>query len=91
LAGRINRNIATFEGEVTYNRETSDGGKFLLPKLVDYIEQGDAHAATLTVKETLEFAWKSTTGGHHSYGFAKDEETAALMNTDDESLNKVAF
>jgi hypothetical protein len=64
-------------------------GNFLLPKLVDYVEQGDTHAATLTVKETIEFAWKSTTGGHHSYGVAMNEESAAFVNEDDADLIKV--
>jgi ABC-type multidrug transport system ATPase subunit len=90
LSGRVrSSNSCTLEGEVTYNGETEKNGEFLLPKFVDYIEQKDSHAATLTVAETMEFAWKCTTGGHHSYGMAKDDVSANLLNEEDTSLRKV--
>ena len=79
----------TFEGDVTYNGETANTGNFLLPKFIDYIEQKDSHASTLTVAETMEFAWKCTTGGHHSYGTARNEETGILLDKGDEVLRKM--
>lgn len=78
-----------FEGEVTYNGQLASSGAFLLPKFIDYIEQADSHAPTLTVQETLEYAWKMTTGGHHSYGNAKDDKSAALLDEEDAGLMKV--
>lgn len=76
---------------MTYNGETESSGEFLLPKFLDYIEQKDSHASTLTVAETMEFAWKSTTGGHHSYGVKKNEEAGNLLDEGDEILRKVMF
>jgi ABC-type multidrug transport system ATPase subunit len=55
----------------------------------DYIEQGDTHSAVLTVEETLKFAWLCTTGGHHAYGRAKDEESAEFLNKTDEHFAAV--
>lgn len=90
LSGRVkSAGKCTFEGDVTYNGETAEKGKFLLPKFVDYIEQKDSHASTLTVAETMEFAWKSTTGGHHSYGMARSKETGNVLDEGDEILRKV--
>ena len=90
LCGRIKSSgKCTLVGDVTYNGEVASKGKFLLAKFLDYIEQKDSHASTLTVAETMEFAWKSTTGGHHSYGMAKDEETGNVLDEGDEILRKV--
>ncbi len=85
LAGRL-RGLggAKISGEVYYDGDNIKSGKFLLGKVSDYIEQGDTHNAVLTVEETLKFAWLCTTGGHHAYGSAKDEEAAIIMNKDDE-------
>jgi ABC-type multidrug transport system ATPase subunit len=92
LCGRVRTSgKCTFEGIVTYNGETESTGKFLLPKFLDYIEQKDSHASTLTVAETMEFAWRSTTGGHHSYGIKKNEEAGNLLDEGDEILRKVSF
>lgn len=74
---------------MTYNGDTEAKKTFLLPKFLDYIEQKDSHASTLTVAETMEFAWKSTTGGHHSYGIKKSEEAGNLLDEGDEILRKV--
>lgn len=80
---------ATLEGTFLYNDEDSKSGKFLVPKLVDYIEQGDHHAATLTVEDTLKYAWLSTTGGHHSYAQAVHEDAAKELNEEDEHFTHV--
>ncbi len=79
------------EGEVLYNGEVASEERFSVPKIIDYIDQDDVHAPTLTVFETLEFAFRCTTGGHHSYALAKDEESAEILNTGDEQLNKVVI
>ena len=87
---RIGGPSLKFDGQIFYNEEdikTTD--KFLLPKVAEYIEQNDTHAPTLTVLETLAFAWECTTGGHHSYCFAKDEEGAKLMDAEDALMSKV--
>jgi ABC-type multidrug transport system ATPase subunit len=97
LSGRISKDEGmfsafskmNFDGSVTYNGESKESGKFLIPKFVDYVEQNDSHAATLTVAETLTFAWKSASGGHHSYGLAKDKDSADFINSEDERLSRV--
>ncbi len=89
LSNRL-RTSATLEGEITFNAETEESGKFfLVPKLVDYIEQGDHHAATITVEETLKYAWLSTTGGHHSYSQAIHEEAKQKLDAEDEHFTQV--
>lgn len=90
LSGRVRGGgKCIFEGNITYNGEFADSGRFLLPKFIDYIEQKDSHASTLTVAETMEFAWKCTTGGHHSYATAKNDETARLLDEGDDVLRKM--
>lgn len=73
---------SSYTGAVYYDGDDITSGKFLVRKVADYIEQGDTHEATLTVKETLTFSWMCSTGGHRSYGFAKDEETAEMLDED---------
>jgi ABC-type multidrug transport system ATPase subunit len=87
LAGRL-RGLggAKISGEVYYDGDNLKSGKFLLGKVSDYIEQGDTHEAVLTVDETMKFAWQCTTGGNHSYGLAKDDESAEVLNKDDEHM-----
>jgi hypothetical protein len=34
----------------------------------------------------MEFAWKMTTGGHHSYAIAKDALSAAILDKADNEL-----
>uniref|UniRef100_H3GLZ4 ABC transporter domain-containing protein n=1 Tax=Phytophthora ramorum TaxID=164328 RepID=H3GLZ4_PHYRM len=57
LSGRfpVKKNI-TLEGEMTYNGAPSQELRKRLPQFVSYVSQYDKHVATLTVKETLEFA-----------------------------------
>ena len=81
LAGRLD--CEHIEGAVTINGHPSTSPDFLMCKVADYIDQADEHSATLTVEETLAFAWKSTTGGHHGYMHARDEASAEVMNADD--------
>ncbi|CAM9251648.1 unnamed protein product, partial [Laminaria digitata] len=68
-AGHVNR------GNVTYNGRTKDSKEFSLPKLVHFVEQADRHLPTMTVEETLRFAFDSMAGGTH------------LANLDGEDLN----
>jgi len=89
LAGQLYVGRKKLEGSILYNGEPPDSGKYLLPKIADYIDEKDQHAAALTVQETFEFAWLVTTNGHHSYGVAKDEEGAEYLNRDDKIMGKV--
>ncbi|RLN81533.1 hypothetical protein BBJ28_00019866, partial [Nothophytophthora sp. Chile5] len=59
LSGRfpIRKNI-TVEGDITYNDVSREKIVKTLPQFVAYVNQRDKHFATLTVKETLEFAHK---------------------------------
>lgn len=74
---------AKLSGEVYYDGDNINSGKFIPGKVADYIEQGDTHEAVITVDETFKFAWLTSTGGHHSYATAKDEASAEIMNRDD--------
>ena len=89
LAGQLAVGSAHLEGEILYNGDSIDAGKYLVNKLASYSDEKDQHAGTLTVRETLEFAWKMTTGGHHSYGLAKDAESAVILNQENEHLAQV--
>lgn len=83
LAGRLRPlGGATLAGEVYYEGDNIKSGRFLPEKISDYVEQDDRHEAVLTVEETLKFSWQCATGGHHSYGRAKDDPKAI------EALNK---
>lgn len=90
LAGQLNTGFAHLDGEILYNGDSIDSGKYLVGKIAAYAEEKEQHAATLSVRETLEFAWKITTGGHHSYGVAKDEKSAEILNRGDQHLVKVS-
>lgn len=68
-----------------------DSGKYLVGKITNYVDEKEIHAATITVKETLEFAWRMTSGGHHSYGTAKDTASAALLDAGDANMVKVSL
>ena len=80
---------AKIEGDVFFQGDSIKCGKFIPNKVAGYIEQGDTHDAVLTVEETLKFAWKVTTGGHHSYARAKDAESAAILDKDDAYFTQV--
>lgn len=89
MSNQLNVGNAHLDGEISYNGDNVNSGKYLVGKLAAYIDEKEQHAATLTVRETLEFAWRITTGGHHSYGNAKDEKAAEILNKDDVSLTRV--
>ncbi|KAJ1423367.1 P-loop containing nucleoside triphosphate hydrolase protein, partial [Ochromonadaceae sp. CCMP2298] len=80
---------AQLDGDIMYNGDSTSTKKFLVQKLASYTDENDIHAATLTVQETLEFAWLMTSGGHHSYGVAKDAASAALFDIHDEKRMKL--
>ena len=86
IGGKLHR-----DGHIYYNEEEIVSDKFLTHKITSYVEQEENHAPTLTVEETLEYAWRTTTGGHHSYALAKDQESADALNKFDEHLVKVSF
>lgn len=89
LSGQLTRGGKTLDGDLLYNGVKASEGKFILPKITDYADERDQHAPTLTVRETIEFAWRVTSNSKHSYGFAKDAEAAEILDTDNESLKKV--
>jgi hypothetical protein len=60
-------------------------------KVASYVDEKELHAGTLTVRETLEFAWYMTTKGHHSYGVAKDAASAEILDREDKALVKVRW
>jgi len=69
LAGQLVLGSSHLDGEILYNgvdlRAATD--KYLIGKLASYVDEKEEHAATLTVKEVCEFAFRMTSGGHHSY------------------------
>ena len=89
LSGQLTIGSAHLDGDILYNGDSVSTGKYLVGKLATYSEEKEQHAGTLTVRETLEFAWKITTGGHHSYGIAKDAKSAEILDRDDEHQVKV--
>ncbi len=91
LAGQLNVGKAHLEGEILYNGDSVDCGKYLLSKVASYVDEKELHAGTLTVRETLEFAWYMTTRGHHSYGIAKDAASAEILDREDKAMAKVSM
>lgn len=89
LSSRLEDTSANLEGEIYYNKENIKSKTFLPRKIADYIDELDIHAPTLTVLETLKYAWLSSTGSHHSYCTARNEEAAKILNTEDSSFTKV--
>lgn len=92
LAGRLKVDGGMLHkgGDVYYNQEPINSDKFSAKKVANYVEQEDTHAPTLTVLETLAYAWKATTGGHHSYANAANEEGAIELDKGDASLQRVS-
>lgn len=97
LAGHLSTHKdLKLEGQIRYNGEEPGSGRFLTSKVVDYCDEVDLHAAVLTVRETLEFAWRTTTGGHHmqedgnEVDPVKRAERAAYTQIMDANLSKVA-
>ena len=91
MAGQLNTSSGHLEGDILYNGDSIDCGKYLVGKVATYVDEKEQHAGTLTVRETMEFAWKMTTCGHHGYGVAKDAEAAEIMNKDDALNLKVCL
>jgi ABC-type multidrug transport system ATPase subunit len=89
LSCQLNKSAGHLEGQILYNGDSVDSGKYLVGKITSYVDERDQHAPTLTVRETMEFAWRCTTGGHHSYNVARDEKSAEVLNRGDATLIKV--
>lgn len=63
LSGRLPRTrTSVLKGRVTYNGDTAESHRFSLPKVVALVPQEDCHAPTLTVKETVQFAFDCMNG-----------------------------
>lgn len=91
LSCQLNKSAGQLDGEILYNGDPVGCGKYLVGKITTYVDERDQHAPTLTVRETLEFAWRCTTGGHHSYNIARDERSAEVLNRGDAGLVKVSL
>jgi ABC-type multidrug transport system ATPase subunit len=89
LSSQLTRSAGKLEGEILYNGDPIDCGKYLVGKITSYVDERDQHAPTLTVRETLEFAWRCTSGGHHSYNIARNERSAEVLNLGDANMIKV--
>ncbi len=89
LSGQLNAKGELLEGVLTYNGYSVESNKFILQKIVNYVSEHDVHHSLLTVQETLEFAWRCTTGGNHSYGIASDTSSAKMLDANNEKLRKV--
>ncbi|RLN89373.1 hypothetical protein BBJ28_00026777, partial [Nothophytophthora sp. Chile5] len=63
----MKKNI-TVEGEMTYNGTLQKVIEKRLPQFVAYVTQYDRHFHTLTVRETLEFAYAFCGGGMSKHG-----------------------
>eukprot|EP00903_Cladosiphon_okamuranus_P018818 g17309.t1 len=75
LAGRLKHNGGHIKtGSVTYNGSTDDSGKFSLPKVAHFAEQADRHLPTMTVEETLKFAFDCMSGGTHGLPLREGDE-----------------
>ena len=91
IAGQLNTNNCTLEGSIKYNGSTADSNNFIVQKVVDFVNEADLHSALLTVYETFVFAFKATTGGHHSYGKTINPEDATVLNLGDSIMSKVSI
>ena len=91
ISGQLNTSNCTLEGDITYNGHKSDSDKFFAQKVVNFVSELEVHTALLTVYETLLFAFKASTGGHHGYGKSSSPESAAFLNANmDAHMNKVS-
>jgi ABC-type multidrug transport system ATPase subunit len=86
LSGRLHKELHV-EGKILFNGDSADSGAFDLPKVAFYVDEDDEHAPTLTVKETLQFAWYNASGGTHAYGTGMTAEEAALLDEKQTKLN----
>lgn len=90
LCGRLrDSGGAKLSGDVYYNGDNIKSDKFMVNKVADYIEQADMHEPTLTVEETLQFAWLCSSGGAHSYARAKDAVSAEMLDQDNDGFSMV--
>ena len=89
LAGQLNVGSGHLDGDILYNGDSIDCGKYLVGKVATYADEKEQHAGTLTVRETMEFAWNMTTCGRHSYGVAKDAASAEILDKDNKANVKV--
>lgn len=87
----MNVGCAHLDGSILYNGDPVDCGKYHIGKIATYVDEKETHAPTLTVRETMEFAFNVTTKGHHSYAIAKDAASAEKLNEMDSSMAKVSF
>ncbi len=63
LSGILSSGSAKLEGSIKYNGVGPEEQQFLVPKLVDYVDENDVHSAIMTVRETFMFAGAASTAG----------------------------
>jgi ABC-type multidrug transport system ATPase subunit len=63
----------TLAGEMLYNNVATDQLKKRLPQFVNYVTQCDTHMPTMTVRETLAFAYECCTARGSSGSSSKDK------------------
>jgi ABC-type multidrug transport system ATPase subunit/ABC-type multidrug transport system permease subunit len=75
LSGRfpLDKHI-TLEGDVAYNGVPREQLVKRLPQIVSYVTQQDTHLPTLTVKETLQFAYECSGGADRQPQEGKSDE-----------------
>lgn len=83
LSGRLRKSRSChLRGRITYNGDAADSKRFSLPKVVALVPQEDCHAATLTVQETVQFAFDCMSEGSQDPGAATLEASTTPMSLD---------
>eukprot|EP00403_Amphidinium_massartii_P008428 CAMPEP_0178426162 /NCGR_PEP_ID=MMETSP0689_2-20121128/29096_1 /TAXON_ID=160604 /ORGANISM="Amphidinium massartii, Strain CS-259" /LENGTH=1373 /DNA_ID=CAMNT_0020047847 /DNA_START=36 /DNA_END=4154 /DNA_ORIENTATION=+ len=74
LSNKMKGSGVKVEGSITYNGEKADTKKFVLKKMVGYVDQRDVHIPALTVTETFNMAWQGMSGGLSAFASILDNE-----------------
>ena len=77
LSGQLNHNSCKIDGEISYNGDSVESGKYLLTQVCNYIDERDQLPPTLTVREVLDYAFNLSNEGKHMYGSANKDEASS--------------
>ena len=78
------------EGQISINKSTCKTQNLNWSNLVTFMDNHDIHLPRLTVKETVEFAWKCKSGGSHRVSGTPDtDEIERVVNMLDSSKWRV--
>ena len=83
LSNKLKGSGVKVHGEVTYNGEHINTKKFVLRKLVGYVDQRDNHIAALTVSETIHMARQGMSGESFGYESILDGDKEKLKALED--------